>query len=175
MGKASGPDGIPNEIIKFLPPATRSALFSLLSLLANKSYTPLEWCHSTTCLLLYKCDSTLLHNYRPIALMNNLHKLWVALIKDACSKYAETHCILSDHQNGFRKHRSIHDDLSSIIIMMEDAKLYHKDFYIMYADFKGTFNAANHRIMFKHMRQLGMPRTFVDTHSVIKPPKSVRA
>jgi hypothetical protein len=33
----------------------------------------------------------------------------------------------------------------------------------MYADFKGAFNAADHRIMFKHMRQLGMPSTFVDT------------
>jgi hypothetical protein len=50
-GKALGPDGIPNEIIKFLPPATRFALFSLLSLLAHKAYTPPEWCHSTTCLL----------------------------------------------------------------------------------------------------------------------------
>jgi hypothetical protein len=33
----------------------------------------------------------------------------------------------------------------------------------MYADFKGAFNAADHRIMFKHMRQLGMPPTFRDT------------
>jgi hypothetical protein len=41
--------------------------------------------------------------------------------------------------------------------MMEDAKLYHKDFYVMYADVKGAFNAADHRIMFKSMRQLGMP------------------
>jgi hypothetical protein len=40
--KAPGPDGIPNEIIKFLPLATRSTLFSLLSLLAHKAYTPLE-------------------------------------------------------------------------------------------------------------------------------------
>jgi hypothetical protein len=51
IGKAPGPDGIPNEILKFLPPETRSALFSLLSLLAHKSYTPPEWCHNTTCLL----------------------------------------------------------------------------------------------------------------------------
>jgi hypothetical protein len=47
--------------------------------------------------------------------------------------------------------------------MMEDAKLYKKDIYGMYADFKGAFNAVDHRIMFKHMRQLGMPPTFVDT------------
>jgi hypothetical protein len=32
----------------------------------------------------------------------------------------------------------------------------------MYADFKGAFNAADHRIMFKYMRQLGIPPTFVD-------------
>ena len=49
--KAPGPDGIPNEILKFLPPETRSTLFSLLSLLARKSYTPPEWCHNTTCML----------------------------------------------------------------------------------------------------------------------------
>jgi hypothetical protein len=74
-GKAPCPDGIPNEIIKFLPPATRSALFPLLSLLAHTSYTPPEWFHNTTCLLHKKGDPTLLDNYRPIALMNNLLKL----------------------------------------------------------------------------------------------------
>jgi hypothetical protein len=47
--------------------------------------------------------------------------------------------------------------------MMEDAKTNNKDIYMMYMDFKGAFNAADYRIMFKHMRQLGMPPTFVDT------------
>jgi hypothetical protein len=41
-GKAPGPYGIPNEIIKFLPLATRSGLFSFLSLLAHKAYKPPE-------------------------------------------------------------------------------------------------------------------------------------
>jgi hypothetical protein len=46
---------------------------------------------------------------------------------------------------------------------MEEAKIHNKNIYVMYADFKGSFNAVLHRIMFKHMRQLGMPPTFVDT------------
>jgi hypothetical protein len=50
-GKAPGPYVISNEIIKFLPLATRSALFSLLSLLSHKAYTLSEWCQNTTCLL----------------------------------------------------------------------------------------------------------------------------
>jgi hypothetical protein len=48
-------------------------------------------------------------------------------------------------------------------MMMEDADIYKKDIHIMYADFRGAFIATDHRIMFKHMRQLGMPSTFVDT------------
>jgi hypothetical protein len=94
--------------------------------------------------------------------MNNLLKLWTALIKDACSKCAETHNILSEQQDGFRLLGSIHD-LTSIIIMMEDARLYNKDIYNMYADFKGALNAPDHRILFKHMRQRNMKPTFVDT------------
>jgi hypothetical protein len=48
-------------------------------------------------------------------------------------------------------------------MMMENAQMYNKDIYIMYADFKGAFNAVDHRIMFKHMRQLGMPSAFAET------------
>jgi hypothetical protein len=48
-------------------------------------------------------------------------------------------------------------------MVMEDAKLHNKNIYVMYADFKGALNAADHRIMFKHIRQLGMLPTFVDT------------
>jgi hypothetical protein len=93
--------------------------------------------------------------------VNNLLKLWTALIKNACSKYAETHCILNDQQDGFRLQRSIHGAFASIIVMMEDAKIYNRDIYIMYVDFKAAFNAPDHCIMFKHMRQLGMPPIFV--------------
>jgi hypothetical protein len=60
--------------------------------------------------------------------MNNLLKLWPArLIKDAGSRYAKTHGILNDQQDGFRLQRSIHDALASIIKMMEDTKTYNKD------------------------------------------------
>jgi hypothetical protein len=110
-----------------------------------------------------KGDPTLLDNYSPIALMNNFLKLWTVLIKNAGSKHAETHHILSEQQDGFRLLRNIYNTLASIIMMIEDAKIYNKDTSVMCADFKGAFNAADHRIMYKHIRQLGMPPTFVDT------------
>jgi hypothetical protein len=95
--------------------------------------------------------------------MNNVLKLLTTLTKYAGSKYAEAYGILSELQDGFRLLRSIHDALASIIMMMEDAKIYNKDIYLMYADFNDAFTTADHRIIFKHMRQLSMPTTFVDT------------
>jgi hypothetical protein len=56
-----------------------------------------------------KGDPTLLDNYPPIALMNNLLKLWTVLLKDTSSKHVETHHILSEQQNGFRLLRNIDD------------------------------------------------------------------
>jgi hypothetical protein len=93
--------------------------------------------------------------------MNNLLNLWIDLIKDAGSKYGEAHGILSDPQDGFKLLRNIHNALAYIILMMEDAKIYNKDIYIMYADSTGAFNAADHLIMSKHMRQLGISPTIV--------------
>jgi hypothetical protein len=55
--------------------------------------------------------------------MINLLKLWIAPIKDACSKYAETYGILTEQQDVFRLLRNIHDTLASVIMMMEDAKI----------------------------------------------------
>jgi hypothetical protein len=110
-----------------------------------------------------KGDPILFDNYRPIALMNNMLKLRTTLTKHAGSKYSKTHGINSEQQDGFRLLCNIHDELASIIMMMEEAKIYNKDIFITYADFKGAFNAAYHCIIFKHMRQLGMLPTFVDT------------
>jgi hypothetical protein len=115
-------------------------------------------------LLNKKGDPIVLDNYRPIALMNNLLKLWTAIIKDSGSNYAEqNHAILTEEQNAFRLSRSIHDALPSIIMMKKDAKMCDNDIYRMYVNFVGAFNVDDHRIMLKHMRQLGMPSTLIDT------------
>jgi hypothetical protein len=87
----------------------------------------LEW--STRCLLHKKGNLTIIDNYIHIALLNDLLKLWTALIKDAGSVYGEAHGVLSDQQDEFRHLRSILEALASLITMMEDAKIHNKDVY----------------------------------------------
>jgi hypothetical protein len=126
--KAPGPDGIPNEIIKSGDP-----LRPLLSLLAHKSYTPPEWCHITTCPLHKNGDPILLDNCRPIALTNNLLKLWTALIKDAGSKYAETHGILPTFGWSNSHNRHTWDLLNQLRTLAATQLLYNNDVRQLYS------------------------------------------
>ena len=164
-GKAPGPDGIPNEVIKFLPESVHEAIYLLFRLMATHEYTPPAWTASATCLI-YKHTKRDPHNpgfYRPIALMNCIMKLWTAMLAHIGSDFAEGEGILNDNAHGFRPDRETYDPLSTHIMVLEDAKTAGKPVYTAFADFKGAFNGTDHRIMFQFMRDLGMPECYVRT------------
>ena len=162
-GKAPGPDGIPNEVLRYLPDRMHSNIFGLFLLLAKHSYTPPSWSRSVTCLLFKhgKPDPMNPACYRPIALMNCILKLWTGTIQNALSAYSESRGIIRDSQDGFRALRKIYDSLTTHISMLEDAKLHKRDIYTCYIDFKSAFNGTDHRLLFKFMKDLGLPQKLI--------------
>jgi hypothetical protein len=136
-GKAPVPDTLPNEIIKYLPEKAHDIIFTIFTLMAKHSYTPTKWCTSTT-KLIYKPSKTDPHNpinYRPIALMNCILKIWASIITIIGTQTAEAQGTFSDTADGFRSHRNIYDSISTHITMYEDAKLSKKNNYTSYSDF----------------------------------------
>ena len=168
QGKASGPDGIPNEVLTHLPREVHDLIYSLsqkTQIMAENHYTPTAWCRSATCLI-YKPNKKDPHNpacYRPIALMNGMLKLWTSVLTKIGSAHAESLGIINDDQDGFRALRQMYDSLTTHVMMLEDAKLYSKNIYTAFADFKGAFNGTDHRLMFQFMRELGIPECYVAT------------
>jgi hypothetical protein len=61
--------------------------------------------------------------YRPIDLMNGFQKLWTSILTNIGSSWAEAQGILIDTVDGFRRHGKIYDNLSTHIMMYEDAKM----------------------------------------------------
>ncbi len=93
--------------------------------MARYNYTPKKWCTSAT-KLIYKPNKTYPDNpsnYRPIALMNCILKLWTSILTSIGTQAAESEGVFSDTADGFRSHRNICDSLSTHIIMYEDAKI----------------------------------------------------
>ena len=56
-------------------------------------------------------DPTLIQNYRPIAVANNITNIYSGLIKQMLTTILEQEIILSQEQNGFRKNRRGSDNL----------------------------------------------------------------
>ena len=137
-GKTPGINTIPNEIIKFLPDTTHDILYSLFQIMAKHSYIPRKWCISAT-KLIYKPNKTDPNNptnYRPIALMTCILKIWTSILTTIGTQTAESEGEFSDTADGFRFHRNIYDILSTHITMYEDAKLSKQNIYTSYSDFK---------------------------------------
>ncbi|KAJ9506815.1 hypothetical protein QJQ45_030420 [Haematococcus lacustris] len=162
-GKAPGPDGIENEIIKMLPWEMRDTIHQLFIIMWATGCTPTTWKTSDTCLLYKdKGQETDLNSYRPVGLANTVYKLWTSLITKTLSEYAEANGMLSKNQAGFRSHRNTTQQLQMLVMALEDAKLAKADIYALLVDFTSAFNTTCQDKLLWIMHDLGFPTDATD-------------
>ncbi|KAJ9516566.1 hypothetical protein QJQ45_015254, partial [Haematococcus lacustris] len=162
-GKAPGPDGIENEIIKMLPWEMRDTIHQLFIIMWATGCTPTTWKTSDTCLLYKdKGQETDLNSYRPVGLANTVYKLWTSLITKILSEYAEANGMLSKNQAGFRSHRNTTQQLQMLVMALEDAKLAKADIYALLVDFTSAFNTTCQDKLLWIMHDLGFPTDVTD-------------
>ncbi|KAJ9532315.1 hypothetical protein QJQ45_010378 [Haematococcus lacustris] len=162
-GKAPGPDGIENEIIKMLPWEMRDTIHQLFIIMWATGCTPTTWKTSDTCLLYKdKGQETDLNAYRPVGLANTIYKLWTSLITKALYEYAEANGMLSNCQAGFRSHRDTTQQLQMLVMALEDAKLAKVDIYALLVDFTSAFNTTCQDKLLWIMHDLGFPTDATD-------------
>ena len=140
-GKAPGPDGIPNEMLKHLPTGLHQVIHKLFILMWMTGTMPKAWKESQT-VLLHKKGSE--HDWRPTAIANTLYKLWTGVIAEGLYKYAEHFDILSRAQEGFRKQKNTIRQLQNVMNIMSDAKISQQDLYLLCVDFSSAFNTIDH-------------------------------
>ncbi len=162
-GKAPGPDGIPNELLKHLP----SELLDCIRHLMTQAWwlyrhEPNILKHSNTILLPKKDDQLLLANKRPIGLANTLHKLFTSIITEGLSWHAEQHQMLSSAQEGFRPYRNTIRQLQNYINVLEDAKHCDTSLYALWIDFSAAFNTVDHDKLLQIMYDMGFPTDAVE-------------
>ena len=100
-------------------------------------------------------------NYRHIALMNCILKLWTSILPSIGTQTTEAEGIFSDTADGFRAHRNIYDRLSTHIMMYKDATISKRNIYTAYSDFKGAFGGMDHRILFQLMKEYRFQDSYI--------------
>ena len=161
LGKTPGPDDICNEILRYLPQTLQMSIHKMLVLIWLTGHTPHNWKESKTVLLYKKGDPLDLSNFRPIALANTLYKLWTGVLTQGLSLYAEHFNLLSDCQEGFRKHRNTMRALQSTINVFEDAKIHKRNVFVLYTDYSNAFNTINQQKLLQVLHDLSFPNVAI--------------
>jgi len=161
-GKAPGPDGIPNELLKRLPEGVHQVIHKLFISMWMTGTTAKAWKECQTVLLHKKGSEHELGNWRPIALANTLYKVLTGVIAKCLYKYAEHFNILSSAQEGFRKQKNTIRQLQNVMNIMSDAKTSQQDLYLLYVNFISAFNTIDHDKLLCIMHDLGFPEDAIE-------------
>ncbi len=78
--KTGGPDGLTAECFKHLPEHMVAFLSLIFQAVSRLKITPKVWQNNFVKLIFKKGETTAISNYRPIALLNTIFKLWETIL-----------------------------------------------------------------------------------------------
>ena len=154
----------------------KSELKSPLTRLFNYSFAnasfPAQWLESSLTFIHKKGSLSDPNNYRVINVNNALYKVYMSVVTNRLSIYAESNNLLPALQFGFRKGRSTYGAaalLHEVIYSRLQNKL---RTYICYIDFKKFFDFINRNLLLTKLQRLGIPvqycKVFCDAWSGMK-------
>lgn len=156
-GKSGGIDGIIIEMLKSSLHVTGPYLLHLFNSILNSGKYPEKWTKAILVPLHKKGPVSDLNNYRGIALLSVLGKIFSKIVNARLVHWAETHGVEKEEQAGFRKGYSTVDN---IFILQSIVQKYCSKkggrFYALYVDFSKAFDTIPHGLLFYQLISKGV-------------------
>ena len=115
-GKATGPDGIPYEVLRVILEIWPELLFEMYNSCLSKGVFPSRWKQQKLVLLRKrKKPRNEPSSYRPICLIDTMGKLLERMLLQRLETHVEERGGLSPRQYGFRKGRSTVDAILEVV------------------------------------------------------------
>ncbi len=133
--KSGGVDGIVNELIKYGPISLIIKLTKLYNLCLIKKKILEVWKLSLIKMLLKnKSNINLASNYRGIALLLIIYKIYSTIITKRLYKFVELNNLIRELQFGFKKHKSTKQVIRILINTYENTLIINKELWVAYYD-----------------------------------------
>ena len=158
--KASGPDGVPPEALRYAPPEVVDALVELLAGVWRSERVPTEWSASTCVPVFKKGNRADCKNYRGINLLCTAAKVLESIIADRLQLWREA--VGREQQTGFRRGRGCTDNLFVIRQVLETRAEFHEPSMAAFLDLRGAFDSVDRERMFNAITELGVPQNIVN-------------
>ena len=162
--KASGPDGVPNEFLKWGLEFLQHVLLNLFNQLWKKRVYPASW-NELFLVPIFKSGSFKdPNNYRGIALMSCLGKLFAILVNTRLYTWAEKNSKISKWQGGFRRRMGCDTQcfrlMASIMKQFSRSRGYMNKLqgrvFACFVDFKKAYDSVNHVLLWKKLMETGI-------------------
>ena len=101
-------------------------------------------------------------NYRPIAIINIICKLFMMLIRHSINGWVEESGMLGDVQGFFRRGHRTDDNLFMLERMIEMAKVRKECLYVAFIDMEKAYDRVNRKRLFEVMIGYGVQEKLVD-------------
>lgn len=155
--KTPGSDEISFEFLKNLPENWIHYVTLLFNQILNVEKVPESWSKIILKMIYKSGDSSRPENYRPIALVNSVTKIFTCVVTNRIVQWAKKENLLPEFQSGFRKHRSCIDNifvLNALVQSRVDTK--GGRLYALFVDFSNAFPSISHNLLWEKLYKLGV-------------------
>ena len=154
-GKATGPDNILNEVLKYSSAVTVKSVTKLFNLIFSSECYPESWNKAYIISVFKSGDKDDPNNYRGISLLNGIAKIFSAVLNNRIMNYMKDK--FSELQFGFRPNRRTTDSIFIFKTLINKyLSLYKKKQYICFVDLRKAFDSIWRKALFHKLYSYGV-------------------
>jgi hypothetical protein len=157
--KSLGTLQIPAELIKSGGGTLYSEIHSLIFSIWNKEELPQQWKESIIVPIYKKGDRAYFNNYRGISLLSTAFKILYNISPARLNPYVNE--IIGYHQCGFRRNRSITDQIFYIPQILEKKWAYKGTVHQLFIDFKKGYTSIKREVLYNILPEFGITKKLV--------------
>lgn len=151
----SGPDGIPPAVLKCCAEVLLPPLKTIFQKSLNYGHFPTLWKNSYIIPIHKSGNKNEISNYRPIAKLSAIPKLFESIIYSAIMPICKR--LISANQHGFLAARSTTTNLLEFTSLAVEGFVSGFQTDCVYTDFSKAFDKLSHSIIILKLRKLGFP------------------
>jgi hypothetical protein len=155
-GKATGPDGIGNRLLREAAPGISAVLAKMFQFSVDQGYFPQNWKLAHVVPLHKKGEMTNPSNYRPVSLLPCVSKVFEKVVFNHVHQYLRSNNLLCDRQSGFTPGDSTVNQLLEVCHKIYNAFDKGDEVQGVFLDFSKAFDSVWHEGLLYKLERMGV-------------------
>lgn len=154
--KSGGFDGLHAFTIKLAAPYITQPLTHIVNNIIAQGKCPWQFKTSVVCPVYKSGAKNSVDNYRPIALISNLAKVFEMILYTRLFNFVIKNKLLSDRQFGFIKKKGTHDAIALLSKFIYENLSHSTPTVVAFLDYSKAFDTVDHRILLAKLNNMGI-------------------